>query len=274
VRLVHVFPSITVIAGSTVLILVAHRGMPSTGIMLRGVLVVAASQVAVGALNDYIDREDDARTQPDKPLPTGQTSPTVAVSMVIAGSLFCFGFALSFGLASLAIVAVGLGSGLAYDLRLKRTPFSPITYIISFLSLLTWIWLIAGTLTWNVLIVYPFGAFLLLAAHLANALPDADTDAALGQRGMVVLLGPRRALTIVLLVSGSAAIGAFGFCVVERATVGLALSVASGALVLSAGWMSRKSELSRPELQSIFRLIAPAIALMAAACLLALEAAT
>ena len=204
--------------------------MPPSGVILRGVLVVAASQVAVGALNDFIDREDDARTQPEKPLPSGQTSPPVAVGMVVAGIALCCGFALTFGPASLAIAALGLGSGLAYDLRLKRTPFSPVTYVVSFLSLLTWIWLITGMFTWNVLIVYPFGAFLLLAAHLANALPDAETDAALGQRGLAVLLGPKRALTIVLLVSGCAATGVFVFCAIERVPIGLALSVAGGCV--------------------------------------------
>jgi 4-hydroxybenzoate polyprenyltransferase len=274
VRLVHVFPSVTVIVGSVLLMFVAHHGIPPLGLALRGVAVVAASQVAVGALNDFIDRYDDARTQPNKPLPSKQVGPSVAVAMVGVGVALCCSFALTFGLTSLGIVALGLSSGLAYDLWLKRTPYSPGSYMISFLSLLTWIWLIAGTLTWAIVIMYPLGACLLLAAHLANALPDAQTDAALGQRGLVVVLGPRRALNIVLSVGAGATAWALVFCAVERSFLGLVFSLASSILVASAAWLARQSGLDRHSLQLIFRCIAPAIALIAASSLLAFESAT
>lgn len=253
---------------------VAHRGIPGAGVLARGLTVIAASQVAVGALNDFIDRADDAVAQPEKPIPSGLASARVALEMVAIGVVLCCGFALSFGLGSLAIAAVGLGSGLAYDLRLKRTLFSPVPYMVSFLSLLSWIWLVAGVLTWKIVFVYPFGVFLLLAAHLANALPDVDTDAALRQRGLAVVLGPRRALTVVLLISGSGAICAFVFCLIERATVGLLLSLGSTVLVLAASLLARRPNLDRRVLDLIFRCIAPAIALIAASCLLAFEAAS
>src|SRR5947209_14146144 len=71
VRLIHVFPSVTVITATVLLMFVAYHGTPPLGLMLRGLVVVAASQVAVGALNDYVDRHDDARTQTEKPLPSG-----------------------------------------------------------------------------------------------------------------------------------------------------------------------------------------------------------
>jgi 4-hydroxybenzoate polyprenyltransferase len=241
---------------------------------MRGIAVVGASQVAVGALNDFIDRHDDARTQPEKPLPSGQVPAPIAIGMVVLGIVVCIGFALTFGLASLAIVTVGLGSGLAYDLRLKRTPFSPIPYVVSFLALLTWIWLVAGSLTWSVVIVYPFGTFLMLAAHLANALPDVETDAALRQRGLGVILGPRRALNVLLVITGSAAVCAFALCAIEGVPLGLFLSLASGMLTLIAIRQALRVTLDRRSLQLIFRCIAPAIALTAASCLLAFQAAT
>jgi 4-hydroxybenzoate polyprenyltransferase len=222
-------------------------------------------------LNDFIDRCDDARTQPEKPLPSGQVRASVAVIMVAVGVVVCCCFALTFGLTSLGIVAVGLSSGLAYDLWLKRTPFSPVAYIVSFLSLTTWIWLIAGTLTWTMAIVYPLGACLLLAAHLANALPDAQTDAALGQRGLAVVLGPRRAINTVLIIGGGASACAFVFSAVEQVRLGLVFSLASSVLVGFAAWMARRSDLDRRSLQLIFQCIAPAIALIAASCLLAFE---
>lgn len=272
IRLVHVFPTGTVVVTSALLMFVAHHGILSLGATLRGMAMVAASQVAVGALNDYIDRDDDARTQPEKPLPSGQVRPPVALALVGIGVTACFCFAVTFGLASLGIAALGLGSGLAYDLWLKRTPFSPVSYVISFLSLLTWIWLVAGSLTWTVVVVYPLGACLLLAAHLANALPDAQTDAALGQRGLVVVMGPRRALNIVLTVTAGAGACVIVFCAAEGVVLGLVSSIASSVLVASAARLARRSDLDRRSLQVIFRYIAPAIALIAASCLLALEA--
>jgi 4-hydroxybenzoate polyprenyltransferase len=271
IRLIHVFPSMTVVAASVLLMFVARHGLPPLGLVLRGIMVVGGSQVAVGALNDFIDRFDDARTQPEKPLPSGQVRPSVAFAMVWAGVIVCCVFALTFGLASLGVAALGLCSGLAYDLWLKRTLFSPVAYMVSFLSLLTWIWLIVGALTLTVVLVYPLGACLLLAANLANALPDAETDAALGQRGLVVVLGPRRALHVVLLISSGAAVCSFIFCAVEGVVLGVVLSVMSGVLIASAGWLARRSNLDRHRLQLIFKCIAPAIALIAASSLLAFQ---
>jgi 4-hydroxybenzoate polyprenyltransferase len=274
IRLIHVFPSVTVVAASVLLMFVASRGNPPLGLLLRGAAVVAASQVAVGALNDYVDRHDDARTQPEKPLTSGLVSTRTALAMVAGGIVVCCGVSFTFGPVAFCISTLGLISGLAYDLRLKRTPFSPVTYMVSFLSLFTWIWYITGAITRSIVLVYPLGACLLLAAHLANALPDASTDAMLGQRGLVVLLGPRRALNIMLLISAGAAACTMIFCFIEGVTVGIILSLVSVILVGFAVRVARRSELDRPALQLIFKYIAPTIALTAAAFLLAFEAAT
>ena len=64
IRLIHPFPAATVVVTSGVLLAVAHRGIPEAGMFLRALGTVAASQVAVGALNDYVDRTSDAEGQP------------------------------------------------------------------------------------------------------------------------------------------------------------------------------------------------------------------
>jgi 4-hydroxybenzoate polyprenyltransferase len=194
--------------------------------------------------------------------------------MVAGGIVMCCGTALTFGFSSCGIATLGLVSGLGYDLRLKRTPLSPVPYMVSFLSLFTWIWVITGAFTWTVVTVYPPGACLLLAAHLSNALPDAETDATLGQRGLVVVLGPERALHIVLLICTGAAACTMIFCVLERTFAGLMLSLISAMFVGSATWLARRSELNRASLQLIFKCVAPAIGLTAASFLLAFKAAT
>lgn len=273
VRLIHAFPSATVIAGSGLLMLVAHQGVPPLGVLLRGVAVVAGSQVAVGALNDYLDRHDDARTQPEKPLPSGAIGVPVAVALVVIGIVVCVAIASSFGPVSLGIASLGLASGLVYDLGLKRTPFSPASYLVSFLSLLTWIWFIAGTLRWTFALLYPFGACLLLAAHVANALPDAETDAVLGHRGLAVVLGPRHSLQLVLSVTASAAVFTIILCGAKHVIPGLGLALLAAVLIGAAVRLGRNSDLGRQSLLLIFRCVAPAIALIAAACLLAFGAA-
>jgi 4-hydroxybenzoate polyprenyltransferase len=251
---------------------VAHGGAPGTGVFLRGLLVVAGSQVAVGALNDYLDRFDDRRTQPDKPLPAGLTSPSIARWLVVAGMATCIGFALSFGPVPFLVAVVGLGGGLAYDLGLKRSPFSPAAYVVSFLSLVTWIWLIVGTLTWKMIPVYPIGASLLVAAHLANALPDIESDRALGQRGLAVVLGPRRTFQAIMSMYGVVAVPAAGLSIAQRSLPALTLVVIGSALAATAGWIGAGPALSRPRRQVVFRLMAPAIGLLGGGCLLAFTA--
>ena len=274
VRLIHVFPTLTVISGSALLLVVAHGGLPAMVVLARAVAVVAGSQVAVGALNDYLDRHDDARYQPDKPLPSGEVSTTTAKRMVAVGIVVCCAGALTFGIASFVVAAIGLLSGLVYDFGLKRTPFSPVSYIVSFLSLLTWIWLVGGRLSWSLIVVYPLGAALLLAAHLANALPDVPSDTALGQRGLAVILGPARALRLTLAITSGAVGLAFAYSVVQRVVAGAVLAMLAGGLVALAGTRASPSGADRRSLQVAFHCLAPAIVLCAASWLLVFQATT
>ncbi len=271
-RLIHVFPSVTVVIASTLLIAVAHHGIPPLDVLLRGAGVVAGSQIAVGSLNDYVDRSDDAITQPTKPLASGIIVPEVALAMTAAGILACLVLAATFGAASLCLAAVGLASGVAYDLRLKRTPFSPLCYVVSFLSLVTWIWNAVGALSPHLLLLYPPGACLLLAANVANALPDSDSDRSLGQRGLAVLLGTRNSVRLVLTVSLAGAGTALALSVLLRSPAGAAIAVLSLGLGTAALWASLRFPKQRSLYVLIFRLVAPAIVCTALATVLALYA--
>lgn len=273
-RLIHPFPASTVVVTSGVLLIVAHRGIPSTGFLVRALAAVATTQVPVGALNEYVDRDRDAATQPGKPIPAHLVSAKTALVLVTCGLLALLALAGSFGAASLGLLLLGTAGGLAYDLWLKPTPFSVVAYMIGFLSLLTWIWLVAGHLTAAFVLVYPAGALALLAAHLAQSYPDVESDRELGQRGLAAGLGPAWTWRLVagpyaLLLTGGTALAL------------LAQSWAAGAALAAAGVLGAAAmlECGRPphapaKRELLFRLVAPGLGLLATGGLIGLQAVT
>ena len=78
---------------------------------------------------------------------------------------------------------LGMACGLAYDVRLKRTVFSAVPFMIAIPTLPLWVWVTLGE--WHAALwwLLPLGALIGLALHLANTLPDIDDDAAHGVRG-------------------------------------------------------------------------------------------
>lgn len=270
IRLIHPFPATTVVVTSAGLLFIAHRGMPGLPTLTGALAVVAASQVAVGALNDYRDRADDARVQPDKPLPSGITTPGVALALVVFGTATCTLLAARFGPTSLALVWLGLGSAFLYDLWLKPTTWGALSYIVSFLTLVSWIWTVEGRLSWKLLALYPLGACLLVAAHLANALPDVEVDSQLGHRGLAVVLGPLATARAVIAICAVAGALGIGVALAARSLLALPLLCLGCSLTALAG-RSVAIGLDRSARRRLFRLTAPAIASIAAGCLLALS---
>ncbi len=86
-----------------------QRGFYKPVLMSLAVLTVAFIGAGGAAINDYFDRESDAVTHPDRPIPSHQISPTNAVqfaaSTYIAGLLVSFAInPLAFEIAALTIV--------------------------------------------------------------------------------------------------------------------------------------------------------------------------
>jgi 4-hydroxybenzoate polyprenyltransferase len=265
IRLIHPFPVAVVVVTSAVLLELAHHGGLGASVLVRACLTVLCSQVAVGALNDYVDRFSDAQVQPDKPIPSGVATPFTALVLVGVGLLGLVPAALSFGALSFVLIGAGTAAGLAYDLVLKRTPFSVMGYIVGFLLLVTWIWFIAGRLSPGFLILYPAGALLVTAAHLAQSLPDVETDRAVGARGLAVALGVRGSVLTILLCYLALTLGT----ITIAARVGvplLALAPVAGlALVLETGRRLRSARYTRAARIQAFKALAPALAVIAIA---------
>jgi hypothetical protein len=98
----------------------------------------------------------------------------------------------------------GLAAGVAYDLWLKRTPFSAVTYAIALPLVPLWVWTALGQGNPALLAVLPVGILLGFGLQLANALPDAAGDAAGGVRGTLQWLGATRGRIVAWLSFGTA----------------------------------------------------------------------
>ncbi|MDP9375694.1 MAG: UbiA family prenyltransferase [Chloroflexota bacterium] len=192
-RLLHPFPSLMNALATLLFAALASGGAPGWDAGARLAGTIFASQAALGIANDWADRDLDRATKPWKPLVAGLVPPGAALALLAAALLAAGVGAASFGPASLLLVALGTGIGLAYDLWLKRTALSWLPYLLAIPLEPLWVWTALGRFTPRLLWLYPLGAALLLALHLANALADLEGDTAAGVGGLVQRLGRRRA---------------------------------------------------------------------------------
>ena len=204
VRLVHPGPTlaVTALSGALAAILASELGgpLPATAIALVTASVFG-SQVFTGATNDLVDQGRDAILRPEKPLPAGDLSASLALWIASAGIALQIVTSGRLGTAPLVLGGIASASALAYNLWLSRTPWSVLPYLVSFAILPLWIAAGVGVEPERVLaavvLVAPFAA----AAHLANTLRDFDADAQLGSRCLAQVLGRSRAHRLALVLS-------------------------------------------------------------------------
>jgi protoheme IX farnesyltransferase len=165
-----------------------HRGWRLVAV----VLAVAATQLAVGWVNDWLDADRDrAAGRRDKPIASGAVSGrTVGVSGLIAALAVPLP-ALPLGAAPTVVISLVGVFALLYDWPLKSTAFSVVPYLVAF-GLLPAFVVVAlpgnpAPPAWLVLA----GALLGGGAHFANVLPDLADDAATGVRGLPHRIGAR-----------------------------------------------------------------------------------
>lgn len=195
-RIIHPFPTLLNVAATAGLAFVAAHGAPPAGVLVRMLVLMFCAQSAIGVTNDYFDRDLDAATKPWKPVASGLVAPSTAVGLAVVLIAVTFAVGATLGRVSFALAAIGLASGLAYDVRLKRTLFSAVPYMVGIITLPLWVWL---TLDQGEVVLWwllPLGALLGLALHLANTLPDIDADASFGVEGLAHRLGTRRSMFV------------------------------------------------------------------------------
>ncbi|HEU0115879.1 MAG TPA: hypothetical protein VFQ80_14435, partial [Thermomicrobiales bacterium] len=169
-----------------------------------------------------------------------------------------------FGFAAFGLLVAGTACGVVYDLWAKRTPWSWLPYLLALPLLPIWTRTALIGFAPRLLLLYPLGAGAIVAVHLAQSLPDAERDRAVGLRNPVGILGRRRAALAcwLLALSGPAlvvlALGVWPGFVAQR---GPALTAA--ALDAASVGVAALATAVRPELGAV--LAFPLIAVGAAA---------
>ncbi|HZC07692.1 MAG TPA: UbiA family prenyltransferase, partial [Ktedonobacterales bacterium] len=214
--LTHPGPSLVTALAYALFALLAAHGRPDPLRLLVTVIGMIGLQFAISTLNDYCDREADARSHKNKPLARGALPPWVALAATLLFTALMIACYAPYGLTPLLIAGGFLTLGFAYDLGLKSTPLGGVLMGLAFplLPLLAWDLFasVKPALFWT----FPLGLALGLSIHLADALPDAAADGAAGAHGLTQALGRHaliacwllllaaNALVIVLAITGLA----------------------------------------------------------------------
>lgn len=197
VRLMHAGPVTAVMTATLLFALVAAGGLPPLGLLLRTLLVVFFSQYAIGALNEYRDRELDAAANRPKPIVQGLVPARVAFILALVSYGLMAVLAATFGLLMFALVVAAGTSGMLYNLGLKQTPFSWLPYFVSFPLLPIWVRAaIVGRFDAGSLWLIPILGAMVIGLHLGNSLPDVELDTAQGSHSLSVTLGLQRGLLV------------------------------------------------------------------------------
>jgi 4-hydroxybenzoate polyprenyltransferase len=204
-RACHPAPTVavTVLAG----LAAVAAGHTAAGVALV-TFAVLAGQLTIGWSNDLLDAERDrAVGRGDKPVATGELPVPVLRGALVAAVVVCVVASAMLGVAAgLTHVVLLVGSGLAYNLVLKRTLLSWLPYVVAFGSLPAVVWLALDPPQLPPVWTMAVGSLLGFGAHLLNVIPDLADDAATGIRGLPHRLGARATgvLAVLVLTAGSA----------------------------------------------------------------------
>jgi protoheme IX farnesyltransferase len=221
---------------------VGHRGWSILGVCAA----VAATQLAVGWVNDWLDADRDrTAARRDKPVVAGAVSRRAVGIAGLAASVAIPFLGLPFGAAATVCITLVGVFALLYDWPLKSTPLSVVPYLVAFGLLPAFVvlalpgspappaWLVAA------------GALLGGGAHFANVLPDLADDAATGVRGLphrIGATGSTMAAALLLLAATLTLVfGPPG----PPSWVGIA-AASVAVVVLPIGWYAARRARGRP----------------------------
>jgi len=199
--------------------------------LLAGLL--ATNQYAAGALNDVVDAPADAAAGRAKPIPTGSISAATARRLAVAAGVVSLALGLALNLATFALAVAALACAWTYDLWLKGTPASVLPFAVALPLVPLGAYGAAGRFPPVLWWAWPIGFLGAFAVHLADALPDVETDRATGVRGLPARLGVRRSA----LLAAAAYVAAVALAVASGLAAGSRVPVLAGggaALALGA----------------------------------------
>ncbi len=196
VRLMHPFPVAMNAVAAVAFAMIAVHGWPGVRVLCIIAAAIIGSQATVGVVNDLRDRDLDAVAKQEKPLVSGRATVRGAACVGVVALIMALVAGAALGRLSLLFVLAMTAAGLVYDLWLKRTAVSFLPYIFGLPILPIWAWICVRDAPPRLWLTYPLGVLVGFGLHLANALPDAERDAAGGIRGIVQVVGTRAALLL------------------------------------------------------------------------------
>jgi 4-hydroxybenzoate polyprenyltransferase len=207
-RAAHLGPSVAVTTITALLALALELSL------YEGVIVTAAvftGQLTIGWANDLLDVDRDREVgRVDKPLAMRDVTPSVVLRWLRVAAIACVVLSMLTGWRSGAThLLLLVAFGHLYNLYVKATPWSWLPYAVAFGALPAVVGLAGNPPTWPPTWMVVTAATLGVAAHVLNALPDLDDDAATGVRGLPHRLGAGRSrlmATVLLLLAAAVAV--------------------------------------------------------------------
>ena len=208
-RAAHLLPSIAVTAFTTAA--AGAAGRSAAGCLLVAA-AVATGQLSNGWSNDLLDRGRDVEAgRTDKPLATGELSPSLVVRACAAAVVLCVPLSLASGAVAGGVHLAAVAGGWAYNLGLKRTVLSALPYAGSFALLTAFATLGLPDSSWPQPWALAAGGLLGVGAHFLNVVPDVAADLTAGVRGLPQRLGAARSAVLgAVLLGGACALVVLG----------------------------------------------------------------
>ncbi|MCC2627471.1 MAG: UbiA prenyltransferase [Thermomicrobiales bacterium] len=229
----HLAPVLVVELATAAFAVIAWGGLPPPHLLGLLLLAMLGGQLAIGATNELVDLPDDAVGKPWKPIPSGDVSIRGAQAMLALGLIMMVVLGSRFGTLPFALLALGTGLGIAYDLWFKRTIWSWLPYLLALPLLPIWVFASLGKPELRLLLLYPLGALATVGVHLAQALPDVTIDREAGLETVTSRLGEMRIFVFAWLATLSAPVlGWFAAQWLGASQQSVPIAVASGLAVL------------------------------------------
>lgn len=254
-EMLHPVPVLLTLVAAGLFALAAGRGHTRISTLVTILAVTALSQAAISIYNDVCDVDVDRVARPSRALPRGFMSLGTATTVALLAASAAVLIALAAGVVSALMVAVGTASGLLYSSVFKRTAWSWVPFAIAFPLLPVWVFVATGHVPASVWTVFAIGIPLAVAIHLADSLPDLETDVAAGMTGLACVLGRRAASRACVLLACAAAAAAAALAPLTDVPI-IALGGSGAAILLIAlGSQGATSESARRHLVALAALI-------------------
>jgi 4-hydroxybenzoate polyprenyltransferase len=194
--LCHPLPVLFHLLAVTIFALLAT--WPHSNWNIVGLIVVAhaAMQLSIAVWNDYCDRQVDASTKKNKPIPRGLIRPQEAFIIGLLFIVIMVFLLLPLNPLALCISLLYLALGQSYNFGLKSTPWSGIVFALAIPLIPVYAFVASGRIMPFVFWLVPVAALLGIALNLANSLPDIEDDRANNAHTLAVVLGVRRSFIV------------------------------------------------------------------------------